>query len=153
VSLEEEIHRVADALFEIAAALRRDTGPTQPGPFKAIRFLTERKVENMDLRTYEVDFPAVPATSPDGDAIVAQIFGYAVNSTAVPDQSFDVSVTMATIEVPQGSTVDLFMTHEDDDGKRGPAQTQQFVAEDSVGPDAPGAFGAVRFISERSDGS
>lgn len=145
------LNRIADGLFAIARALEpANSGPAQPGPFKGLRFISERTVDGMDLRTYEVTFPAVPATSPDGDAIVKQHFGYSVNGTPQAEQTFDTTVTMATIEVPQGSTVDLSMVHEDDDGARGPAKTQLFTAEDSVSPDAPGDFGGIRFVSERT---
>jgi hypothetical protein len=150
VSLEQAIH---DGLFAIADAIRSlksKAGPLQPGPFGPITFISERKENDVDLRTYEVNFPAVPAVTPDGDAVTKQLFSYVVNGTAFAPQELDVTVMKTTVEVPQGASVELSMVHVDDDGKSGPAKTQNFVATDDVGPDAPGDFGAVTFVSERT---
>jgi hypothetical protein len=104
----------------------------------------------MDLRTYDIELPAVPELSPDGDPIVTQFFHHTVNGVMQPEQELAVDAMKVRVEVPQAASVDCVAEHQDDDGKRGPAKTQTFIAADDVGPDAPGDFGAITFIGERT---
>jgi hypothetical protein len=144
VSLEEEIHRVADALFEIAAALRRTEPLPQPQPF-TVRLISERKENEMDLLLYEATLPTVPA----GTDVASQVLSVSANGTAQPDQTLDKTATTAQFEVAQGSSVDLSLVYVDDGGNRSAPRTQSFVANDTIPPEAPGEFGAVTLISER----
>lgn len=101
----------------------------------------------MDLHTYEADLPAVPA----GKDVVSQIFTASVGGVEVVSQELATDVTVSPqYEVQEGATVDLSCVHKDNAGNLSPARTQQYVATDTIPPDAPGEFGEVRLVSERT---
>lgn len=100
----------------------------------------------MDFLTYEATLPTVPA----GTDVVSQQLVVSADGAAVLSQELAVDATTATFEVPEGSTVDLALAYTDNAGNLSPPRTQSFVAQDTIAPDAPGDFGEMRLVSERT---
>lgn len=101
----------------------------------------------MDLITYRATFPALPA----GTDIVSQLFDVAADGADQPTQTLGKDATSADFEVPQDANVSLRLVYVDDAGNHSQPSTQQFVAIDTIAPDAPGAFGEITAISERTE--
>jgi hypothetical protein len=100
----------------------------------------------MDMLTYEAAFPGVPA----GTDVAKQVFVATANGVDVKNEELEASAVSATFEVEQGANVSLSLVYVDDAGNRSAARTQDFVATDTIAPEAPGEFGAVTLISERT---
>ncbi len=144
------IDRVADALFALrdeSIEWRRSMFHVpRPEPF-TITLISERRENDMDLLTYEATLPAMPA----GTDVVSQAFDVSVDGAARPTQTLGKDATTATFEVPQDTSVDLKLTYVDDAGNQSQPQTQTFVAKDTIAPSAPGDFGAIKLVSERTE--
>lgn len=144
------IERIASALF----ALRDEAAQwrlqlfhiPRPRPFK-VTPISERKENDMDILKYEATLPAVPA----GTDVASQEFDVSVDGAAQVTQTLGADATTATFEVPQGSNVSLALRYVDDAGNKSADQTQEFVANDTIAPDAPGEFGAITLVSERTE--
>lgn len=152
MSLEHGIHRIADALFAVRDELAKwrskafpETIPA-PGQFQ-VTLISERRVNDMDLLTYEATLPTVP---PNTD-VSSQTLTVTVDGTARPAQSLDKAATSATFEVPQDSNVLCELRYVDDAGNFSGPQSQSFVAKDTIAPDAPGAFGEIKLTGERTE--
>lgn len=148
MSLEQAVfnglNNVAQALREIAVAIGAPRLPT-PKPF-TVRLISERKENDMDLLTYEATLPTVPP----GTDVASQTLSVVVDGTAQADQELASDATTATFEVPQGSNVSLSLVYKDDGGNVSAPKTQDFVASDTIPPMAPGDFGAITLVSERT---
>lgn len=101
----------------------------------------------MDILTYEANLPAVPS----GTDVASQLFDVSVDGTAQPQQTLGKDATTATFEVPQNSNVTLSLVYVDDGGNQSAPRTQEFVAKDTIAPDAPGDFGEVKLVGERTE--
>ncbi len=142
------IRYVGDALLALrdeAAAWRKSKYHVpRPQPFTTT-LISERTENNMDLLTYSAALPTVPA----GTDVVSQLFDVSVDGAAQPQQSLGKDVVSALFEVPQDSTVVVSLVYVDDAGNSSAAQTQSFVAKDTIAPEAPGAFGEIKLVSEK----
>ncbi len=144
------IRYVGDALFALrdeAAQWRKSKYHVpRPQPF-TVTLISERRENDMDFLKYEAALPAVPA----GTDITTQLFDVSVDGAPQPQQSLGKDATAATFEVTQDSAVSLSLIYVDDAGNSSAAQTQSFVAKDTIAPDAPGAFGEIKLVSERTE--
>ena len=143
---------IAESLLEIARQIElfRYAAYPIPVPKKMfVRVLKEWRNEEMtDILTYEADLPAVP----EGTDVASQSFEVVVNGESQGVLVLDVTVeTTPQFDVPQDSDVVLNLFYTDDAGNQGRLSTQTFVAIDTIGPDAPGDFGEVRLLSERTE--
>lgn len=105
----------------------------------------------VDYLTYEVDLtPVVPPSQSD---VVKQLLKVSVttgNTGSVAVAELDRDATKAVFEVPQDATVRLGLQYVDDAGNLSSITfSQEFVAKDSIAPNAPGDFGAITVKSER----
>ena len=100
----------------------------------------------MDLITYRANFPAVPT----GTDITSQLFDVSTNGVSGGTQALTKEATSAEFEVPQNANVDLRLIYVDDAGNHSQPRLQSFVAVDTIAPDAPGEFGSIDVISERT---
>jgi hypothetical protein len=143
-SLEESIFAVAEAIRYLADRLSPGK-PPQPQPF-TLKLISERRLYNMDFLTYQATLPVVPAgTDIDLQSLVITVDG------AATTQELSKEATTATFEVPQGSDVELSLLYVDDAGNASDPRTQSFVATDTIAPEAPGPFGEIKIVSERTE--
>ena len=102
----------------------------------------------MDFLTYEATLPPV---LPNTD-VTNQVFTVSVDGVAVGNpQELDATALTATFEVQQGANVLVSLRYRDEAGNLSEPQEQSFVAVDTIAPDAPGPFGEIRLISERTE--
>lgn len=99
----------------------------------------------MATLVYEADLPALP--SPVGD-ITAQRFSASHSGGEPEAQTLDLSADVATFKVPQDVDVHLELRYVDDAGNVSEPSVQDFHSNDTIPPDAPGAFGAIRLVGE-----
>ena len=145
MALEDSINNVADAIRYFADKAFPTTLP-RPKPL-TITLISEERRNDMDFLTYEATLPVVPA----GKDVDTQELTVSVDGTAQPLQTLDAAATVATFEVPQDSSVTLSLVYVDDGGQRSAPREQTFTALDTIAPDAPGDFGEVRLVSERTE--
>jgi len=145
VALEDSINNVAAAIRYFADRAFPTKLP-RPKPL-TIKLISEERRNDMDFLTYEATLPVVPA----GKDVDTQELTVSVDGTAQPLQTLDAAATVATFEVPQDSSVTLSLVYVDDGGQRSAPREQTFTALDTIAPDAPGDFGEVRLVSERTE--
>lgn len=105
----------------------------------------------VDFLTYEADLAGLAslgATDVEKQVLtVRSSFGDTEESTVV---ELARDATKAVFEVRQDSVVRLALYYVDDAGNRsGETYSQEFVARDTIAPEAPGDFGAITLTGER----
>lgn len=116
----------------------------QPDQFKVVSVREEN-----NMLVYKAQFPALP--TPKGD-IQRQRFVVNVDGEESVKSDYDLNVTESgEFSVPQGSTVVLTLVYVDDSENVSKEARQEFVAVDTIPPDAPGDFGAINLIREEED--
>lgn len=100
----------------------------------------------MDLHTYEATLPTVPT----GTDIASQHLVVTVDGAEQSTQELGIDATTATFTVPENSTVKLTLDYHDNAGNESGKAEQEFVAIDTIPPDAPGPFGEIKLVSERT---
>lgn len=112
--------------------------PPQPGPINAI--LKEEPMAG--VLVYDVQLPPLA----EADVSLRKL------TVKVGDVSEEFELenerTSFEIKVPQGSDVSLSLVNIDDAGNVSPASEQSFLAQDTIPPDAPGAFGSITLVRE-----
>lgn len=116
-------------------------------PEMTVTPVSERSSPLMDFLKYRATFPALPV----GSDIQSQLFDVSANGEGQPTQTLGIDAASAEFEVPQGATVEIKLTYVDDGGNLSQPRLQSFVAQDTIPPEAPGEFGAVDLIGERSE--
>lgn len=145
------LKEVADAIRYLADRAYPTPKPPKPKPF-SITLISERRENDMDILRYRANFPSVPANTD----VTTQNFSVTVDGApsahlgGVQD-GLAKDVTTAEFEVPQGANVGVSLVYVDDAGNLSTARTQEFVAADSIAPDAPGDLGAIDLIGERTE--
>lgn len=142
---EAQIAAAIYAAVNEAAKWRRLFFPLPTPQPITVQLISERTDGNMDLLLYRATFPAVPA----GTDVDKQVFDVSVDGVLKSSTPYANDVTNTEFEVPQGSHVALALRYLDDAGNASAARTQEFDAQDTIAPDAPGEFGEVTLISER----
>lgn len=151
--MDQELARIADSLADVAASIRYfadkayPSSLPRPKPF-TVKPISERRENDMDFLTYEATLPAVPASDVTSQSLVVT-----VDTVARAPQELAKEATTATFEVPQGSNVSLSLTYADDATPPNVSapREQSFVANDTIAPTAPGEFGEIKVISERTE--
>jgi hypothetical protein len=116
-----------------------------PAPL-TVKPISERRENDMDFLTYEATLPVVP---PNTD-ITKQDLVLVVDHVVQPTIELPVDAKTVTFEVPQDSHVVLTFRYIDDAGNSSADTTQEFDAKDTIAPDAPGNFGEIKVVSERT---
>jgi len=117
---------------------------TLPGEMKT-RLIGERRILNMDILSYEVTLPVVPA----GSDVVAQRLDVTIDGVTA-SQSPELGVLVVPVEAPQDSAVALSLVYLDDAGNQSQASVRDFVATDTIVPAAPGEM-TVTLVGERRE--
>lgn len=146
----DEIVAQLDQVLKEQVALRRLVAkcllPVPPPP---VARQTGRE-ENAVL-VYKAEFPRKP--EPLGD-ITEQRFVVKTteDDVVLHDKRYPLDATESEeFKVAQGKAVRLSMTYIDDAGNESQPSTQDFVAADTIPPDAPGPFLAVPLLREEPD--
>lgn len=92
---------------------------------------------------YEAHLP----TMPTGTDIASQKLTVSHGETT-EDIALGVDDTTAQFLVPQDADVTLSLVYVDDAGNVSPPSTQTFHSNDTIPPDAPGAFGEITLLGE-----
>lgn len=134
---------VLSSLGRIEGYLRQLVTPPRPQAIKAVLI---REEDNMLV--YQANLPTLP--SPLGD-IVTQRLSVTSNDVSVLEIDLDTTATVSPeFRVNQGENVKLSLRYVDDADPANVSSpsTQEFVANDTIAPDAPGAFGEVTLLRE-----
>jgi hypothetical protein len=135
----------AELLAELQTIRRLLFLHTKPGAIHT-RLTGERRKQNMDILSYEVTLPAVPA----GASVETQRLDVTIGGvTASQEPALDV-VTVA-IEAPQDSAVALALVYIDEAGNASQASTREFVAVDTIAPAQPGEMTVVATGERRTE--
>jgi len=144
--VDKELQRIRCLLFRLL----------KPKAF-TIQIVSEREEDKMDVLSYIAMLPVIP----EGADVAVQVFAVLVDGEpcvvpvgGVPTpQSKELSVNAATadFDVPQDANVELELTYKDDAGNMSQGTLTQFVATDTIPPEAPGEFGEITLISERKE--
>ena len=129
-----------------------DDLPDAPLPIMVWRALAERKENDMTVIDYEADLPPIDFTNPKNVDVVIQRIAVIENGVekSTKDETKDATVT--TFTVLKGATVRLTRQLVDDETPPNVGKvtaSQEFVAADTISPDAPGDFGEIRAVAER----
>lgn len=107
----------------------------------------------VDILSYEVDLSGLTtlaSTDVEKQVLTVRSSLGDTEDTSVVELAKD--ATKATFEVKQDSVVRLALYYVDDAGnKSGETYAQEFVAKDTIAPEAPGDFGAITLTGERRE--
>jgi hypothetical protein len=141
----DAIRYAADRAFPVSPV-----PPPQPGPL-TIDHLLERTEHDMDIHRYRANFPTVPT----GTDIMTQEFRVEVDGSPstyeAGSQDLDAMATSAEFEAPENSSCRLSLVYVDNAGLESPESTQTFTVQDTIPPEAPGDFGEITHLSERTE--
>ena len=104
----------------------------------------------MDLHRYRANFPPTPAgTDITTLEFRVQIDG-ADSTLEGAVQDLGPEALSAEFEGPENALASLSLTYVDNAGNRSAPRTQTFTVLDDIAPSAPGDFGAIEHLSERT---
>jgi hypothetical protein len=135
----------AELLAELQTIRRLLFTLTKPGTIYT-RLTGERRKPNMDILSYEVTLPAVPAgASVDSQRLDVTIHGVTLSQEPALD------VLTVAIEAPQDAEVALALVYLDEVGNASQASTREFVAVDTIAPAQPGELTVVATGERRTE--
>lgn len=117
---------------------------TKPGEMKT-RLVGERRINDMDILSYEVTLPAVPA----GASVESQRLDITIDGVTTSREPA-LTDTIVAMEAPQDSAVKLELVYIDEAAVESTKSTLEWTAVDTIPPPQPGEM-SVQATGERRE--